>query len=145
MCWLQINQAYAFDEEVIPDGAEVALFPPVSGGSDLPTYVQILEGPLDLDELVARITLPTTGAVCMFTGIVRGTTSRGDAHKTSELYYEAYSAMAEAKMMQVADEIRARWPTVEGIFDFAANRTPGTRNPHSINRMFSSPPRYWSI
>ena len=110
-----VNQAYAFDEEVIPDGAEVALFPPVSGGSDLPTFVQILEGPLDLDELVARITLPTTGAVCMFTGVVRGTTSRGDAHTTSELYYEAYAPMAEAKMMQVSGEIRERWPAVEGI------------------------------
>jgi len=110
-----INQAYAFDEEVIPERAEVALFPPVSGGSNLPTYVQILEGPLDLDELITRITLPTTGAVCMFTGIVRGTTSRGDVHTTSELYYEAYAVMAEAKMMQVADEIRERWQAVEGI------------------------------
>jgi molybdopterin converting factor subunit 1 len=27
-----INREYAFDETVIPDNAEVALFPPVSGG-----------------------------------------------------------------------------------------------------------------
>jgi molybdopterin synthase catalytic subunit len=31
------------------------------------------------------------------------------------LEYEAYKPMAEAKMAQVADEIRARWPSVEGI------------------------------
>jgi molybdopterin converting factor subunit 1 len=29
---VSINREYASDEQVIPDGAEVALFPPVSGG-----------------------------------------------------------------------------------------------------------------
>ena len=27
-----INREYAFDEAVLPDGAELAMFPPVSGG-----------------------------------------------------------------------------------------------------------------
>jgi MoaE-MoaD fusion protein len=110
-----VNQAYAFDEDVIPPGAEVALFPPVSGGNGYPTFAKIVEGPLDLDELVQQITLSTTGAVCMFTGVVRGETNRGASRLTSELYYEAYAPMAEAKMLQVANEIRTRWPAVEGI------------------------------
>ena len=29
---ISINREYAFDEEIIPEGAEIALFPPVSGG-----------------------------------------------------------------------------------------------------------------
>lgn len=29
---VSINRDYADDEQIIPDGAEVALFPPVSGG-----------------------------------------------------------------------------------------------------------------
>ncbi len=29
---VSINREFAFDDEVIPEGAEVALFPPVSGG-----------------------------------------------------------------------------------------------------------------
>lgn len=29
---VSINREFAFDEEVIPEGAEIALFPPVSGG-----------------------------------------------------------------------------------------------------------------
>lgn len=29
---ISVNQEYAFDDAVIPDGAEIALFPPVSGG-----------------------------------------------------------------------------------------------------------------
>ena len=29
---VSINHEYVFDEAIIPDGAEIALFPPVSGG-----------------------------------------------------------------------------------------------------------------
>lgn len=47
--------------------------------------------------------------------MVRGTTSRDNPHETVYLEYEAYKPMAEAKMEQVADEIRERWDTVEGI------------------------------
>lgn len=112
-----VNQVFAFEEDLIPENAEVAFFPPVSGGAqeDFPTIFQITNAPIDLDELVARITLPTTGAACLFTGMVRAVTRRGDPHETAYLEYEAYVSMAEAKMLQVAQEIRNRWPTVEGI------------------------------
>jgi MoaE-MoaD fusion protein len=115
---VSINHEFAQDEDLIPHEAEIAIFPPVSGGSgenQFPTVFSITEDVLDLDALLGEITLPTTGAACLFTGMVRGVTSRGDAHETSYLEYEAYQPMAEAKMRQVADEIRKRWPTVEGI------------------------------
>lgn len=83
--------------------------------SDLPTLVAITEDELDLNTLLDQITLPTTGAAAIFTGMVRGVTTRGDPHDTIFLEYEAYKAMAEAKMQQVVDEIRARWATIEGI------------------------------
>ncbi|MGB8214992.1 MAG: molybdenum cofactor biosynthesis protein MoaE [Anaerolineales bacterium] len=82
---------------------------------DYPTVVSITEDELDLDGLVAQVTLSSTGAAAIFSGIVRGTTSRGDPHETRYLEYEAYQPMAEAKMRQVAEEIRVRWPSVEGI------------------------------
>ena len=81
----------------------------------LPTILSITEAELDLDDLLRRITLPTTGAAAIFTGMVREITRREPAHETAYLEYEAYKPMAEAKMQQVADEIRARWPVVEGI------------------------------
>lgn len=112
---ISVNQAYAFDNDIIPAGAEVALFPPVSGGSGFPTILKVTHDPLDLDGLVEQITFETTGAVCVFSGIVRGKTTRGEDHETLALEYEAYTPMAEAKMAQVAEEIRLRWPTVEGI------------------------------
>lgn len=120
-----INQEFAFDEDVIPDHAEVGLFPPVSGGSreaetHFPTILEVTYNVLDLDDLLAKITLPTTGAACVFTGMVRGSTRTGADHQgetqqTAYLEYEAYIPMAQAKMQQVADEIRSRWPSVEGI------------------------------
>ncbi len=83
--------------------------------ADLPTIYSITESEIDLNDLLARITLTSTGAAAIFTGMVRGVTSRGDAHETEYLEYESYIQMAEAKMKQVAEEIRAKWPIVEGI------------------------------
>jgi len=80
-----------------------------------PTIFSVTEDEIDLNELVAQITLTSTGAAAIFTGIVRGETKRGDAHETEYLEYEAYIPMAEAKMKQVADEIREKWPVIEGI------------------------------
>ena len=82
---------------------------------DFPTIYSITESEIDLNDLLSQITLTSTGAAAIFTGMVRGVTSRDDPHETVYLEYEAYVPMAESKMKQVADEIRQKWPTVEGI------------------------------
>jgi molybdopterin synthase catalytic subunit len=83
--------------------------------SSLPTIISITEGELDLDALLAAITLPSTGAAAVFSGMVRGVTTRENPHETLYLEYEAYKPMAEKVMRQIADEIRLRWPSLEGI------------------------------
>ncbi len=83
--------------------------------AEFPTVISITNAELDLDGLLASLTLESTGAAAVFTGIVRGETTRGEAHATQFLEYEAYEPMATAKMTQVAQEIRSRWPLVEGI------------------------------
>ena len=80
-----------------------------------PTIYSITEEEIDLNDLLAQITLTSTGAAAIFTGMVRGETTRGSTRSTDYLEYEAYIPMAEAKMRQVAEEIRAKWPVVEGI------------------------------
>lgn len=80
-----------------------------------PEIFAITEEELDLNALLAAITRDSTGAAAIFTGMVRGVTSRETPHETVYLEYEAYQPMAEAKMKQVAAEIRARWPSIEGI------------------------------
>ena len=80
-----------------------------------PYYFAVEEGDLDLNQLVLKITTQSTGAACLFTGMVRGVTSRDVPHETEYLEYEAYIDMARKKISQVADEIWERWPAVEGI------------------------------
>jgi molybdopterin synthase catalytic subunit/molybdopterin converting factor small subunit len=132
---VSVNREFAFDDDLIPMGAEIAVFPPVSGGSDgislkgdFPTIFAITLEELDVNELLAQITLPSTGAVCLFTGLVRGVTTRDDPHETVYLDYEAYQPMAEAKLRQVAEELRERWPSVQGIaiVQRIGRLTPGT-------------------
>jgi molybdopterin synthase catalytic subunit len=112
-----VNQEYAFAEDVVRDGDVVAFFPPVSGGEcSYPEIFRLAAEPLETDELIAAITIPATGAVCVFSGMVRGETGRdGNVVETQALEYEAYEPMALAKMQQVADEIRQQWPLVQGI------------------------------
>ena len=91
--------------------------------SNFPTLISITENELDLNTLLEKITLTSTGAAAIFTGMVRGKTKRtGQAqginyapHETTYLEYEAYKPMAEEKMRQVAKEIREKWDVVEGI------------------------------
>jgi molybdopterin synthase catalytic subunit len=84
--------------------------------AEFPTIFAITTEQLDLDDILAQITLPETGGACIFTGLVRGRTQRaGSLSETCYLEYEAYIPMAEIKMRQVATEIRQRWPAIEGI------------------------------
>ena len=110
-----VNREFAGAGQALRDGDEVGFFPPVSGGGGQParpTIFRLTESPLDLNELLAELVGPSVGAACVFTGLVRGQTGE---HETDHLEYEAYPAMASEKMEQVAEEIRARWPQVEGI------------------------------
>jgi molybdopterin converting factor subunit 1 len=114
-CLAAINQEFADDDAVIRVGDEVAFFPPVSGGVDsptLPTLTRITSDALDLNQIASSLTLPTTGAVVLFTGAVRGSEQN---KKVTQLFYEAYAPMAEAKLRQVADEMRAHFPDIEGV------------------------------
>jgi molybdopterin converting factor subunit 1 len=112
-----VNEEYAFAGDAVKDGDQVAFFPPVSGGDgEYPEIFRLAVEPLNTDELVAAITIPATGAVCVFRGMVRGETGRaGGIVQTQHLEYEAYEPMALAKMRQVAREIREQWPLVQGI------------------------------
>lgn len=114
-----VNQEYANNTTAVHDGDEIAFFPPVSGGSefiDPPEVIQLAESAIDHDAVITSITTPATGAVCLFSGIVRGSTRKeGHLPEVAFLEYEAYESMALAKMQQVAQEIREHWPLVQGI------------------------------
>ncbi|MBK8136349.1 MAG: molybdenum cofactor biosynthesis protein MoaE [Chloroflexi bacterium] len=114
-----VNEEFSQADALLHDGDTLALFPPVSGGQGDPAKPELFmlpQGAIDHDEVIASITTASTGAVCLFSGMVRGATSRpGHQKQTVRLEYEAYEPMALAKMKQVADEIRVKWPLVQGI------------------------------
>jgi len=113
-----VNRSYAPPERVLADGDEVALIPPVSGGSGSPEssvtgkLFEIVDRPISIDEVAARVTAPDRGGIALFVGTVRGIT--GDL-TTDYLEYEAYPEMAEATLAKIGAEVQARWPAVSAV------------------------------
>lgn len=102
-----INREYAQKDQVIQPGDEVALIPPVSGGSGEAPLFEVTEAPLSADEIASRVTNPYSGATLVFVGTVREFTK---GRQTIHLEYEAYPEMAVAQMKKIGDEIAAQWP-----------------------------------
>lgn len=116
-----VNQEYVQSDRALQPGDVVALFPPVSGGEEdagqaAVKRFEVTTAPLSLDDVARRVTRPDCGAITTFAGTVRGetTTETGD-RSTDYLVYEAYAEMAEAKLAQIADEIREQWPKVRDV------------------------------
>jgi len=122
-----INHEFAFPEDDVRPGDEVAMFPPVSGGGEDPAPPEVIaltSQPIDLNALVRAVTTPRTGAVTLFIGVVRG--EEGD-RQVEALEYEAYHPMAEAKMRQIPVAVAvSAGHRHEGIFEAAR---------YGINRM----------
>ena len=67
---------------------------------------------ISVDEVVTRLADPAIGAVATFVGVVRGETDGREVH---HLEYESYPQMAEDKLRQIGDEMRARWETIHEV------------------------------
>ena len=96
-----VNRAYADREQRLSEGDEVALIPPVSGGT-----FRLTEGPVNLTAVVVAVVDERAGAIATFLGTVRAQ-SRG--RKVIALEYEAYEEMAEDVLAQIAAEVDERY------------------------------------
>jgi MoaE-MoaD fusion protein len=93
---MAVNREYADEETTLDPGDELALIPPVSGGSTRAApWVRVTDEPLSLDALGARVRDPRAGAVVTFQGVTR---------EVDKLDYEAYIEMAEERMAEIARE-----------------------------------------
>ena len=96
------NRDYVTADEPLADGDEVALIPPVSGGSMTIPLVRITSSRLSVDEALAAASEPSWGGIVIFLGTVRES-SRGK--RVTHLEYEAYAEMAETKMREIATKL----------------------------------------
>jgi MoaE-MoaD fusion protein len=100
-----VNKEYASREHELDDGDEVAVIPPVSGGS-----FRLSADPLSLDAAVDEVRSERAGAIATFIGTTR-VESRG--RTVERLEYEAYEGMAEKVMGEIAAALKQRYDLCE--------------------------------
>ncbi len=118
-CRIAIDQEFAGDDAPLPDGAEIAVVPPVSGGSG---RCRVVERPLRLAEVVEAVEAPGRGGVVTFTGVVRDETG---GKRVVRLEYEAYLAMAERKLEEIAAAIERETGAAVAIVHRIGTLLPG--------------------
>jgi MoaE-MoaD fusion protein len=96
---MSVNQEYAPAEAKLKPGDEVALLPPVSGGTSNSKHCAIVRDRIDTQSVIEKTKHPEDGAAVIFEGVVRDHT-RG--RRTLYLEYEAYEEMALKQMEELA-------------------------------------------
>ena len=111
-----VNREFASDDHPLKAGDEVAIFPPVSGGSvDQPTILRIVREPLDMNALLAEIITPASGAACVLSEGVHAHSKIDEPLEVTHPLPKDPAPMVEEQMEQVAQEIRDRWASVDGV------------------------------
>src|SRR5207249_657608 len=129
-----VNQEYAQPDREVRDGDELAIFPPVSGGSESATetqrrsdeqpeeaarsvdlssasfsardFFELTTDPIDVATVARRVVLPECGATVTLDGYAREWT-RG--RRTLYLVYEAYEPMALREMKRLAEQAHEKF------------------------------------
>jgi MoaE-MoaD fusion protein len=110
-----VNQTYAEPDQDLHEGDELALFPPVSGGSTKRSSVEahtrrdffeLTTARIDVGEVARRVVLPECGATVTLDGYAREWT-RG--RRTLYLVYEAYEPMAQSELEKLGAQAHERF------------------------------------
>jgi molybdopterin converting factor subunit 1 len=99
-----VNQEYATPDTLLKENDELAVFPPVSGGSH--DFFELTTEPIDVGQVARRVVLPECGATVTLDGYAREWT-RGK--RTLYLVYEAYDSMALTEMQRLGVEAHQKF------------------------------------
>ncbi len=91
---LAVNREYAAPDQLLHEADELAVVPPVSGGSAR-VHTAVVAHALSLDALVARVQDERAGAVVTFSGVTRD---------VAFLDYDGYVEMAESELRRIVEE-----------------------------------------
>ena len=104
-----VNRAYAERTHDLRAGDEVAVIPPVSGGSPSGSEpqgrIRLSETPLSVEQAIAEVRRDDAGAIATFVGTTR---KRSRDRDVVHLEYEAYEGMAEEVMAELAADLKRR-------------------------------------
>lgn len=118
-----VNHEFMALDAVVPGQAEVALIPPVAGGSGAPFLVT--DAVLCLDAVVLAVSGQAQGGTVTFSGVVRDT---NHGKSVVRLEYEAYAPMAQKKLAEIAAEAAGLWPGAR----VAIHHRVGVLNPGEV-------------
>jgi MoaE-MoaD fusion protein len=108
------NQEFADPDVAVGEGDEIALMPPVSGGSDADSpwiaqsqgpqgsFYALTRQPIDVRALCAKLLAGEDGALITFEGVTRNHSS---GRRTLHLDYECYIPLALKKMEEIGADI----------------------------------------
>ena len=109
-----VNQEYAETTREVRDGDELAIFPPVSGGSagilsastSQNDFFELTADPIDVGAIARRVVLPQCGATVTLDGYAREWTK---GRRTLYLVYEAYAPMALSEMKKLGAQAHEKF------------------------------------
>jgi molybdopterin synthase catalytic subunit len=108
-----VNQEYTSGNTQIQANDELAVFPPVSGGSETVCdyrcpndFFELTKDPIDVGAVARRVVLPECGATVTLDGYARRWTAD---RETEYLVYEAYDRMALSEMQKLGSEAHKRF------------------------------------
>jgi len=120
---LAVNQEYALPDKEIRDGDELAIFPPVSGGTEKDSesahnsgtlsasasqhaFFELTTALIDVGKVARRVVLPECGATVTLDGYAREWTH---GRRTLYLIYEAYKPMALSEMQRLCAQAHEKF------------------------------------